>query len=221
MKAILQGEVHTSSADRKSLESQLDRDVDALFVERRADSVSPECWSLGYVVFLTGVFTIYWVQEVLRDEPDVEQLSSVPVHDEIDTTIPVLYDRFPRVWIATVGLLSLVALSLALFAPSFGPPLIEVSPATSAVYTVVVKFVILGGTPVLFSGTLIGLDLRRLGSRDRDMADNIDRIATENGYETVVVSCGERHLEQLSELLEENGWEIEVSNTNHKLRTRI
>ena len=42
MKAVLQGEFHISSTDRESLGSHINTDVDALFVERREDRVSPK-----------------------------------------------------------------------------------------------------------------------------------------------------------------------------------
>jgi len=73
MKAVFQGEFHISSTDRESLDSHLDADADALFVEQREDRVSPDNWSIGYLSFLIGALTLYWLQAALYDGPDIKK----------------------------------------------------------------------------------------------------------------------------------------------------
>ncbi|WP_158293548.1 hypothetical protein [Halorubrum sp. ASP121] len=47
------------------------------------------------------------------------------------------------------------------------------------------------------------------------MAEEINEISKENRYETVVVSCGDVHLDRLPDLLEEKGWETDVNESDH------
>jgi len=84
-----------------------------------------------------------------------------------------------------------------------------------------VKLLFIIGSPLLFSFFLVFLEERRLGSRDRDMAEEINKISEQNGYETVVVSCGDAHLHRLPDLLEEKGWETEVNESEHSWAAKI
>lgn len=221
MKAIFQGEFHVSSTDRESLNSQLDAGADALFVEQRKDRVSPENWSIGYVSFLVGALTLYWVQAVLYDGPDIKEKSNIPVYDKIDTDLPVLYSRFPATWRGGFGIFAGIVFLIGLFVPIFPVPFIDAPAIASFVFTALVKPILIIGSPLLFSFFLIFLEERRLGSRDRDMAREINEISEQNGYETVVVSCGEAHLHRLPELLEEKGWETEVNESEHSWAAKI
>lgn len=221
MKAIFQGEFHISSADRESLESRLDTDVDALFVEQREDRVSPEKWSIGYFCFLIGAFTLFWLQAFLDHGPAIKEKTEVPVYDKIDTALPVLYPRFRRSWILGSGTLSGLVFAAGLLVPIFPFPFIDAPAVASLAFTALVKPIMVIGAPLLFSFFLIFLEERRLGSRDRDMAEEITKISEENGYETVVVSCGDAHLHRLPDLLEEEGWETKINESNHSWIAKI
>jgi len=214
MKAVFQGEFHVSSTDRESLDSHLDADPDALFVEKREDRITPEKWSTGYLSFLVGILIIYWVQ-VLYNGPDIKDKTKIPVYDEIDTDLPLLYPRLPASWRVGLGIFAGIVFLLGLIVPIFPFPFIDVPPIASFVFTALVKPFFIIGSPLLFSFFLVFLEERRLGSRDRDMAEEINEISEQNGYETVVVSCGDAHLHRLPDLLEEKGWETEVNESEH------
>lgn len=221
MKAVFQGEFHISSTDRESLESQLDADVDALFVEQREDRVSPENWSIGYLSFLVGALTLYWLQAFLYDGPDIKEKTEAPVHDKIDTDLPVLYPQFPKSWILGSGIFSSLVFAAGLFVPVYPFPFIDAPAIASLAFTALVKPLMVIGAPLLFSFFLIFFEERRLGTRDQDMAEEINKISEENGYETVVVSCGDAHLHRLPDLLEEKGWEIKVNESDHSWAAKI
>lgn len=221
MKAVFQGEFHISSTDRESLDSHLDADADALFIEQREDRVSPEKWSIGYLSFLVGALTMYWVQAVLYDGPDIKEETDVPVYDEIDTDLPVLYPRFPASWRIGFGIFAGIVFLIGLFVPIFPVPFIDAPELASFVFTALVKPLFVIGSPLLFSFFLVFLEERRLGSRDRDMAEKINEISKQNGYETVVVSCGDAHLHRLPALLEEKGWETEVNESEHSWAAKV
>ena len=215
MKAIIQGEFHTSGSDREALLSHTDGDADALFIERRKDDYDPEQWTIGYVTFLTGVFTVFWIQDVFGGGPDVAEKASVPVHDEIDTPLPELYPRFPLSWTIGSGLLATGAFLFGLFSPLHTIPFISLPPLAWVLYTLILKVAAVVGAFLLFSFFLIYFEERRIGSRDRDMAQAITEISSDKGYETVVVSCGAAHLNRLPKLLEEDGWDVEVNDSEH------
>lgn len=221
MKAIFQGEFHISSSDKESLLDHIDEDVDALFVEQREDSVSPDEWCFGYLSFLVSTLIFYWLQAVLNHSPRIEDEVDVPVFDEIDTPLPELYFRFPLSWIAATGLFTAAFFLYGIFIPEVSVPLLSVPPSGDFIYTVVMKLVMVVGAPVLFSGTLIYLEERNMGSRDRDMANSITAVADEEGFQTVLVSCGNMHLRRLPELLEEQGWDVEINESNHSLVSNL
>jgi hypothetical protein len=221
MKAVFQGEFHISSTDRESLESQLHVDVDALFVEQREDRVSPKKWSVGYLAFLIGALTLYWLQAFFYDGPDINRKTEVPVHDKIDTDLPVLYSRIPESWILCSGIFSGLVFTVGLVVPVFPLPFVDAPPIASLTYTALVKLFLVIGTPLLFSFSLVFFEERRLGTRDQDMAEEIHKISEENGYGTVVVSCGDAHLHRLPELLEEKGWETELNESKHSWAAKI
>lgn len=214
MKAIVQGEFHASRSDRETLRSRVTEDVDALFVERRADRIGPDGWGLGYVWFVVGVLTLYWFQDVLDRGPAVEDTDSVPVHDEIDTPLPDLYRRLPRSWKLAAGVLTAGIFLVGLSTPYFTIPYVATPLAFDIVYTVIVKLVTVLGAPLLYSFVLVALEERFVGGRDEDMARAITGVSRENGYRTVVVACGEAHVTRLRTLLEDRGWEVEVHESN-------
>lgn len=216
MKAVFQGEFHVSTADREALDSRVSDEVDALFLEQREDTFSPDRWSLGYVWFLAGAFTIFWVQDRLDDGPDVREQHEVPVHDEIDIPLPELYEQLPDIWKVAAGLITGIMFFGGLLVPLYPVPLVDPPFQVTIAYSVVVKTLMVTGAPLLYSFILIYAEERRLGIRDEAMATAIAEISEDRGYQTIVVSCGDAHLERLPDLLEEKGWETEVNESSHR-----
>jgi hypothetical protein len=83
------------------------------------------------------------------------------------------------------------------------------------------KLAIVVGAPILFSGILIYFEERNMGSRDKDMANSITMVADEEGFQTVLISCGNMHLRRLPDLLEERGWDVEINESNHSLMSNL
>jgi len=214
MKAIFQGECHISSSDRESLFDQIDEDVDALFVENREDAVSPDDWSFGYLSFLVSALTFYWLQAFLGSAPQIEDEVDVPVFDEIDTPLPELYSRLPLSWTASAGLFAGLVFLYGIFTPEMTIPFVSTPSILTSLYTIIGKLLLVVGSLILFSGILIFLEERYMGSRDSDMTRSVTKIATENGYQTVVVSCGDMHLARLPMLFEEEDWDVEVNESS-------
>lgn len=221
VKAIIQGEYHVSTSDRESLDNHINNEVDALFIEQRSDRVSPENWSLGYLLFLFGALTLYWLQAALYRGPDIQEKHDIPVHDEIDTSLPDLYARLPAVWKVIAGIFAIAIFSAGLFVSSWPIPFINTPEIATQVYSIIVKPVIVVGAPLVYSFILILLEERRLGTRDKDMAEAIAQTSKERGYENIVVSCGDAHTDRLSALLENDGIEVEIQESKHSWGTGI
>jgi hypothetical protein len=214
MKAILQGEFHTSSRDRESLDSRISGEVDALFIEQRNDSFRPDHWTIGYIAFVLGALSIFWVQAKLNDGPDPSENSRIPVHDRIDTPIPKLYSILPRSWKLGFGAISFAIFLGGVLTPEFHLGFLGAGSVLNTIYSMISKLAMTVGAPLIFSFLLISSEEKYLGRRDRDMAESITAVSRENGYSKVVVSCGNAHLESLKELLEQSGWEVKVYESN-------
>lgn len=220
MRAIFQGEFHTSRSDEKALHSHVTEEVDAVFEEQREDSVRPEEWTIGYAWFMLGISIYFWLQAVLSRASD-DQEYGVPVHDEIDMRLPDFYDIIPDSWKLIAGLLSVPFFLVGLYIPRFTVPYLVLPVEVSLLYTAIAKPIVVLGAPLLFSFILIFIEEKYIGARDEEMAKNITQISTENGYENVVISCGDAHLKRLPELLEERGWVTEKNRSELSLGSRI
>ncbi|SNR38351.1 hypothetical protein [Halorubrum vacuolatum] len=221
MKAVIQGEIHVSSTDRCLLDSRLDQNADALFVEAREDRVGPDGWSVGYLSFLIGILILYWLQDVLSNGPGIKEKTNLPIHDEIDTPLPELYAELPQSWIVTLGIPTAIIFVAGLLIPSFPIPFINEPVIVGVIFTLSMRLLMLISAICLFSFGLIILEEKRIGTRDQHMASEIDRIARAKGYQTVVVSCGDEHIDRLPALLEERGWETEVHESAHNWAAKI
>lgn len=219
-KAIFQGEFHTSKSDRESLESKITTDIDALFIEKREDRVSPENWSIGYLSFIVGTFQIFWIQDVLSRAPNNPEYS-IPVYDEIDIPLPDLYSVFPMKWRLVSGAFGVSIFLIGVFVPQFGIPFIEPPLAVLNVYNLFAKSVTVAAAPLFYSFLLIYSEQRWMGERDKEMADNIDQCSREEGYNRVVISCGDAHLKRLPSLLGDKGWNVEINQSNLGLLSRF
>jgi hypothetical protein len=221
VKAVIQGEYHISTSDRELLSSHLTKKADALFVEQRSDHVSPDKWSLGYLTFLIGALTLYWLQALLYTGPDIQDKHDIPVHNEIDTALPDLYARIPSKWKIAAGIISATFFAAGIYIPTYSTPFISTPEIVTQAYNIIIKPVMVIGAPLIYSFLLIILEGRRLGTRDKDMAEAITEISKKKGYETIVVSCGDAHVDRLSRLLENNGVEVEIQESEHSWATWI
>lgn len=221
MKAIFQGEFHTSKSDWESLKETIsDEDVDAVFIENRPDNIGPEKWNLGYLSFLTGAFTIFWIQRLISRQPENPEFD-IPVHEEIDIALPALYRLFKKSWKIVGGALGMFVFALGLFRPVYPVPFIDTPDWVVILNTAILKPIMIIGAPLLFTFVLIYLEQRKLGYRDKKMSEEINRISRKNGYDVVAVSCGDAHLERLPNLLEDKGWEVDPKDSNLSFLTRI
>ena len=220
MKAILQGEFHISDADRENLESRIGPNTDAVFIEGRGDSVSPSEFTIGYLMYMTGLFTIFWFQHRLGTEMDFEAKYDLPVYDEIDSSFSEIYSRTPVGWRTVFLFISLFLMGAGILRAEFTLPIVELPFFGLVLYSSMVKLLMALGAPLLFSFCIIFFE-ERSGGRDCDMANAIDSIANREGHDVVVVSCGQAHLEEITRLLEERGWDVDPYDSKYKWLAKI
>lgn len=216
VEAIIQGEYHVSRSDRESLDKLLTDDIDALFIEGRKDNFSPDDWTFGYLSFLIGAMIIFWGQAIPNRGNDIKENLNIPIHDEIDTSLPMLYPQLPTSWKVTAGLVGILLFSAGLYMPTWQVPIVTVPETANQIYNITIKTVLIIGAPVSYSIILIILEELRLGKRDKDMAMAITQICADRGYKQIVISCGDAHTRRLSTLLENSGIEVRVKDSNHK-----
>lgn len=210
MKAIIQGEVHTSKADKDNLESQLRDEVDAVFHEGREDHIG-EPLTLGYVVFLIGALLAFLFMSSLLRGPGLEERTEIPYHGTIDIPLPDLYSRFPSWMILIAGISGGVFSAIGLYLPYISLPLL----GEYLVFTsLILKPLFVVGGPLLFTLVLILWENRWLGARNEEMADSIVSISEEEGYEKVAVLCGEAHKTPITQRLEDEGWEVDPQSSS-------
>lgn len=213
MKAIIQGEFHTSSKDREALKSRISPDTDALFVEGRADTVNRERLTIPYVSFLTGALLIFWIEDKIGPE-NVEV--EIPRHENIDIPFPELYSKFPTRAIVYSSIFPILLVFYALYWPQTGVPLIDSPMIIDVVYEIVLDLFLILGAPLVFSFGLILYDEKFLESRDEQMSENIHTTSHTEGYDTVVISCGQAHVTPIESRLQEKGWETESYDSEYE-----
>lgn len=213
MEATIQGEFHTSSRDRDLLRTRIqENDAEALFQEGREDSIEPERWSVGYILFLTGAFSVFLIEDKFGDgELEVE----VPKFDNIDMPLNTLYQGTSKWNILGAYLLGGGCMGLGVLGTIEMVSLFTSTPLAGDAYGVIVKFFFVIVSPLLFSFVIIANEVRSSGSRDAYMAKEIDRISSENRFEKVVVSCGNAHVEGIQQELESRGWKVTTHNSKH------
>ncbi|MFB6187200.1 MAG: hypothetical protein ABEI86_10085 [Halobacteriaceae archaeon] len=218
MKAIVQGELHTSKSDKDNLLSTITDDVDAVFQEGREDHVGKEGWSLGYFLFVSGTLCVFWLISVFARGPTLEEQVDVPFHADIDWPLPDIYEKVPNFVKFISGIIGGTVTAVGLYVPIFAIPPFE----SLAIYTTVaMKPILVMGGVLIFSGGLILYEVRLMGGRDERMAKSIEMTCQDQGYETVAVLCGEAHRSGIAEELRRRGWEVETHASSSRFSSLI
>lgn len=224
MKAITQGEVHISPKDQENLLSHISPETDAVFIEGRSWDIGGRDMTIGYTVFLIGVLLYLWGQTTISNigGPSIKDRirdQGVPIHDEIDRSYAKMYDDYPKWMKLSIGSVLFLAFLWALIMPT-GYRIINLGTIRLNL-TVFERFLYIISVPIGYSLVYVFAEGWLVGGRDDEMIDNIIRTVEEEGYEQIVVSCGQSHLKPISDALEAQGWEVKPNDTNHELLARI
>jgi len=228
-KAVIQGETHILPTDRKSL---MDRETDqfqALYCEGRSETISPHHHRNRYNLYVIGVLTLYLLygtfSHIYSKLPlisgyDIEAQAKdegLLFDDNIDLEIHEIFDSYntQTVNITLVGLIILWTLefiySFQVDTISFViPSLVSISTPIPIWMLPLVFGVLL---PFVYFSLLVSYG--NSGDRDEMMARSIIEKCDERDHDSILILVGDKHVEPISEKLDEEGWEIKKQRTNN------
>lgn len=223
MKAEIQGEVHLSEKDRRAL-MELDLSgFDAVFREshdkdyfNRDLTSGYSFYAVGHLIYGATFGRVYNSPEEFREK--VEE-SGTPFF-EVDADVHETYEMVPR-WKRTLLLLGSPVFTLTVLGLT-GQVVIRALGLLSLTIPVWVSY-LAAVLLLLFFGLAWPLGFFRLiegeakGGRDDYMIEEIQRISVENGFENVLVSCGDAHRKPIAQALKRDDWEIEEQPSDHWL----
>lgn len=233
-KATVQGEVHGSQGDQQRL---LDHDLenhDQLFIEGRAD-IGIRGVSTKFAIFLIGVLMIFWVERLIAVLArvyarvssnaiiDIQQAASeaeIPIDNEIDSGLDEIYNEFKDGGSAYMVQTIMLVLPIFSIATFWRLILFEISQGTwtslfsLAMITIhILSFVLITGA-LFFAGIII-LRSPNSAEREQTMANTILDRSSSNGYDQVLISCGDKHVPGITQELRKEGWTVDPHRSSH------
>lgn len=216
MDATIQGEFHTSNRDRRRLVKHGLDSYDALFIESSDRQVALEDITPGYGLFLMGYIQYNVGMTVFHglrrfipllgkrfDLKSKVSEATVVCHDDTDVSLPELYEMVsPEMkTLSGIGISGLIVLLYYL---------IDIPDAYGLVDPRLVFGISLALAPCLY----FALVVRRYSeARDAIIAESILTSAQENGYDRILILCGQDHVYGIEEILESEGWEVKAHDT--------
>ena len=223
-KAIVQGEMHASPSDGKNLLRRDTSTANALFIEGRSATILLDSYTHGYILFLLGYLTlelIYLTSDWLRefvpgggwDVREEAECRGLAIEDEIDAELHEIWTLAEGKIRWILYFLAVTAVAFALLNPFIGSPALGVIPV--GLTSVIIACL----APLGYSAGIVILALAREGIRDDIMSKSILETADEEGYEDILVLCGQAHAEGIEQELENAGWDVERIDSTHPLST--
>lgn len=193
-RARIQGEIHTSRRDKSRLAQRL-TGVDAVLRESMAQSFTSRRDPFYLLLFVGMKLYRHTLQRLLYASPsavfDVAREDGVAVH-RIDIAVDDWSDRIgdgKKGFLA--GFSGLIAYGTVA----------GVRPVWLQVAAGVVAFIMLF---FLYAALLT------IPERDALMVEHVQEIAEEEGYETVLLSVGDAHVDGIADRLRDAGWTVET-----------
>jgi len=219
--ALVKGETHLSKRDKRALMEMDLSQFDAVFREgydndyfKRDLTALYALFAIGHLVYGATYGRLYFSDEDFEEKAENE---GVPYHDEIDTSIYETYEMVRSRKRVLILLLSpvLAAFLLGLASAPFQLVVPRVVPSLIPVLTLVATFAVifLFGFAWALAYFMMIVD-EVMYDRDEKMAEEILRISEEEGYESVLVTCGGNHRPGIASYLEQEGWETEEETTD-------
>lgn len=217
--ALVVGETHSSEKDYDSL-MELDlSSFDAVFRESHDKDYFERDFTIGYTLFAIGHLlygaTLGRVYQSGDEFKEKVQSRDVPWHS-VDAAV---YDTFEMVsyWKRVLFLLLSPVGGAVMFGFLFQPSLWflnRFAPDLVSAFSTVMGI----GVVLLFSylwafSYFLLIEEDVMSNRDEYMASEVQRISLENDYESVLVSCGDKHRKGIASQLRESGWNVEEEGT--------
>ncbi|AFK20794.1 hypothetical protein E6P09_19365 (plasmid) [Haloferax mediterranei ATCC 33500] len=221
VEALVKGETHLSKRDKRALMKLDLSSFDAVFreghdkdyFERKIDSLYA-LFAIGHVVYGATYGRLYMPTEDFKAKA---QNQGLPFHGEIDAAIHETYEMVPG-W--KRGL-------LFLFSPIYAALILGI---ITAPFQWLAKIAVPGIIPQLQLAAAVGLmflygfawalayflliENRVMYDRDECMAEEILKTAENEGYQSVLITCGGNHRPGIADYLREEGWQVEERTTD-------
>jgi hypothetical protein len=187
--AIIQGEVHGLGNDVEELLGRRTDETDMLFVEGRSDSELCEAknLSVGYIFLLIGYLMATRFQPAGSLEEKVKK-TDLKYDDEIDAELPQIWEIADKKVVVSTFLVLLILFYLF------------------AQHSILLGILWIILSPSVFSAPILVV---ANGEREEEMAESIHRESQKQGFEEVLVLCGDSHVLGIKENLESKGWKID------------
>lgn len=200
MKAVIQGEAHISRADRKDLLSRISDDTDCVFMEGGEAVLSRSNLTPGYAFFLIGMIFYLGFIRILRRcrvDPleDNTEKRGIKFEGRIDMEVSNIYSKCPKLRgsIFVISMFFIAIIGIGRLNPLLVSLLILIS-------------------PFMYFGVIMTNKVSEM--RDRVMADSIMEKSKDCGFEKIVISCGQDHVEGIATILENNEWDLYQYHSN-------
>lgn len=230
-KAVVQGEIHISHTDRRSLMERETDQYQALYCEGRSGTISPHHHRNRYNLYVIGILTldlIYGTFEYIYSNlfPNAgynigaqAKQAGLCFDDNIDLEINEIFESY-NTQTVNFTLICLIVLYVLTFLYSFWtdslnfsiPGLITVSTPIPWWLLALVFAILL---PFTYSSLLItfGGD----GNRDKKMVNSIIKRCDDRDHDSILILVGDKHVEPIGEKLDNEGWDVEKQRSNHTI----
>lgn len=226
--ALVKGETHLSKQDKQALLNLELSEYDAVFREghdkdyfqRDIDSLYA-LFAIGHIVYGATYSRLYRSSDEFKQRAKQQGL---PVHDRIDAAVSETYEMVPR-W-KRGGLFLISPLFAGLILGIVAQPAEWV--VTRVVPGLLPELAFAGAISMLLCFGFVWalayfllIEGRAMYDRDEVMAKEIIQITEENGYESVLISCGGNHRPGIASYLRNEGWEVTEDETDSPLGTLL
>lgn len=221
--AVVRGEFHISDTDRQALFDRDLSDYEAVYMEGRSNTIQLHENTSSYYLFLLGYFTLDLGYSLVRplqsklgsDEYNVKKEAidrGLEFEDEIDLEIHQIYDSYDtkyKKWLPHTSILPVIFTGLySLFIETISVICLSI---TIPSWFLTVIFAVL--TPFIFMSML--METSSVSDRDERMASQIESKSTDQGHDRILVLVGDKHVNPVSDELEEAGWDVEPERSEH------
>jgi len=225
-KAIIQGEIHISPTDRRSLMKRETNQYQALYCEGRSGRISPHYQQNRYNFYVIGILTLKLFYGIVayiytnlfpKSGYDIESQAKdagLAFDDNIDVEIDEIFDSYNTQTVNNT-LIGLILLFVLLFWYSFQVDTLNFVIVSTSIPFWILPFVYAILLPFVYSSLLISF--ANTGDRDEKMAHSIMRKCDERDHDSILILVGEKHVEPIGEMLDDEGWEVEKQRSNNIL----
>lgn len=210
--AIVQGENHINPKDFERLLDDADQ-AEAIYGEGRDGEDVFVYWPPSYLLFLGGSLLLSLLYKggslvgtitgIGIDKKQKARNRDLDVHSNIDLSLREMYEDVSTP--ARYGCLILAMIYLTL---PVGFLYITLTNPPISLFAMVFGLFFVVVTPFVYLVLIVVFVLPRSDIRNQRMAESITEHAEENGYDSVLVLIGDKHVPHVASYLRDAGWDV-------------